>query len=257
MPGLVWNTMMSMSGGWFFVVASEAITVGNTTGRCPASAPMWRWRSSSRTCRAVGWAILAMLVVILPTTSCCSARWWPGRRNSASRDTAGATARPLDAALLRRTRLLRVLSAPRRRAQLRRSIRRRMRLRLPRAVQRRARRTRPIRRGGGHRIWLAAHHGAGAGGLEDRRLISPTLQLVAMSAPRRLGLITLLRVVVLMIAGRLIWVPIGVWIGLRPLGRAGAADGAVPGGLPGQPAVPALRGVIVRFHLNPISGSRR
>jgi NitT/TauT family transport system permease protein len=29
MPGLVWNTMMSMSGGWFFVVASEAIAVGN------------------------------------------------------------------------------------------------------------------------------------------------------------------------------------------------------------------------------------
>ncbi|MBW4964617.1 ABC transporter permease subunit, partial [Sulfitobacter sp. CW3] len=28
MPGLVWNMMMSMSGGWFFVVASEAITVG-------------------------------------------------------------------------------------------------------------------------------------------------------------------------------------------------------------------------------------
>ena len=28
MPGLIWNTMMSMSGGWFFVVASEAITVG-------------------------------------------------------------------------------------------------------------------------------------------------------------------------------------------------------------------------------------
>ena len=27
-PGLLWNTMMSMSGGWFFVVASEAITVG-------------------------------------------------------------------------------------------------------------------------------------------------------------------------------------------------------------------------------------
>ncbi len=25
-PGLVWNMMMSMSGGWFFVVASEAIT---------------------------------------------------------------------------------------------------------------------------------------------------------------------------------------------------------------------------------------
>src|SRR5208282_2779355 len=29
MPGLIWNMMMSMSGGWFFVVASEAITVGD------------------------------------------------------------------------------------------------------------------------------------------------------------------------------------------------------------------------------------
>jgi NitT/TauT family transport system permease protein len=30
MPGLIWNMMMSVSGGWFFVVASEAITVGDT-----------------------------------------------------------------------------------------------------------------------------------------------------------------------------------------------------------------------------------
>src|ERR1700742_2710125 len=31
MPALVWNMMLSMSGGWFFVVASEAISVGHTT----------------------------------------------------------------------------------------------------------------------------------------------------------------------------------------------------------------------------------
>ena len=35
MPGLIWNMMMSMSGGWFFVVASEAITVGDTTVTLP------------------------------------------------------------------------------------------------------------------------------------------------------------------------------------------------------------------------------
>ena len=29
MPGLIWNTMMSISGGWFFVVASEAVSVGD------------------------------------------------------------------------------------------------------------------------------------------------------------------------------------------------------------------------------------
>src|SRR5260370_3889434 len=34
-PGLIWNTMMSMSGGWFFVVASEAITVGATSVKLP------------------------------------------------------------------------------------------------------------------------------------------------------------------------------------------------------------------------------
>ena len=34
-PGLIWNMMMSMSGGWFFVVASEAITVGDTTIKLP------------------------------------------------------------------------------------------------------------------------------------------------------------------------------------------------------------------------------
>src|SRR5271170_5348941 len=34
-PGLIWNTMMSMSGGWFKIVFSEAITVGDTTVTLP------------------------------------------------------------------------------------------------------------------------------------------------------------------------------------------------------------------------------
>ncbi len=29
MPGLIWNAMISLSGGWFFVVAAEAISVSN------------------------------------------------------------------------------------------------------------------------------------------------------------------------------------------------------------------------------------
>ena len=35
MPQLIWNMMMSMSGSWFFVVASEAISVGKTTVLLP------------------------------------------------------------------------------------------------------------------------------------------------------------------------------------------------------------------------------
>ena len=57
-----------------------------------------------------------------------------------------------------------------------------------------------------------------------------------------LGLITLVRVIVLIAVASLIWVPVGVWVGLRPrVGRAGPAAGAVPGCLPGQPALPLRR----------------
>ena len=35
MPGLVWNMMLNMSGSWFFVVASVAITVGDKTITLP------------------------------------------------------------------------------------------------------------------------------------------------------------------------------------------------------------------------------
>src|SRR5258708_8838068 len=38
MPQLIWNMMMSMSGSWFFVVASESINSGSTTIILPAFA---------------------------------------------------------------------------------------------------------------------------------------------------------------------------------------------------------------------------
>src|SRR6185437_17152695 len=64
-PGLVWNTMMSMSGGWFFVTASEAISVGNTTFTLPGIGSYVALALEHRDIRAVFMAILAMLVVIL------------------------------------------------------------------------------------------------------------------------------------------------------------------------------------------------
>ena len=65
MPGLVWNTMLSMSGGWFFVVASEAVTVGNTTFALPGIGSYVATALEERNLRAIFYAILAMLVVIL------------------------------------------------------------------------------------------------------------------------------------------------------------------------------------------------
>jgi ABC-type anion transport system duplicated permease subunit len=65
MPGLIWNMMMSMSGGWFFVVASEAITVGNNTITLPGIGAFLAEAIAQRNLAAVGWVILAMTIVIL------------------------------------------------------------------------------------------------------------------------------------------------------------------------------------------------
>src|SRR5665213_1391218 len=64
-PALVWNTMMSMSGGWFFVVASEAITVGKTTVTLPGIGSWLALAIDRKDFTAVAWAVGAMAVVII------------------------------------------------------------------------------------------------------------------------------------------------------------------------------------------------
>src|ERR1700737_2718598 len=65
MPQLIWNMMMSMSGSWFFVVASEAISVGNTTVLLPGMGSYIAVAIEHKSLAAVAWAIGTMLIVIL------------------------------------------------------------------------------------------------------------------------------------------------------------------------------------------------
>ena len=65
MPGLIWNMMMSMSGGWFFVVASEAIAVGDTTIKLPGIGSYLALAIEEKRIDAVFAAIVAMLAVII------------------------------------------------------------------------------------------------------------------------------------------------------------------------------------------------
>jgi NitT/TauT family transport system permease protein len=64
-PGLIWNTMISMSGGWFFVVASEAITVGATTIALPGVGSYIAKANDEGNWAAIGAAVLTMAIVIL------------------------------------------------------------------------------------------------------------------------------------------------------------------------------------------------
>jgi len=65
MPALVWNTMVSMSSGWFFIVASEAITVGNTKIMLPGIGSWLGTAIDEQNIAAIGWAIVAMSIIII------------------------------------------------------------------------------------------------------------------------------------------------------------------------------------------------
>lgn len=64
-PSLLWNTMLSMSAGWFFVVASEAIAVSNQNIMLPGIGSYISKAIIDENLLAIFYAICTMLVVIL------------------------------------------------------------------------------------------------------------------------------------------------------------------------------------------------
>jgi len=65
MPSLLWNTMISMSAGWFFVVASEAISVSNQEILLPGIGSYISLAIQEANLGAVYYAIGAMFLIIL------------------------------------------------------------------------------------------------------------------------------------------------------------------------------------------------
>lgn len=65
MIGLVWNSMMSFGGGWFFLAASEAITVLNMDVRLPGLGSYLATALEQQNMQAVLYTIGTMIVVIV------------------------------------------------------------------------------------------------------------------------------------------------------------------------------------------------
>jgi NitT/TauT family transport system permease protein len=65
MIALVWNGMMSFGGGWFFVAASEAISVLNQNYTLPGIGSYVAAGVEAQNLPALGWALLAIAVVII------------------------------------------------------------------------------------------------------------------------------------------------------------------------------------------------
>jgi len=249
MPALVWNMMMSMSGGWFFVVASEAISVGSTTVALPGIGSYIALAIERRDMGAIGWAIAAMLVVILiydqllfrPLVA------WADRFRF-EQQTDAAAPRSWVLTTLRRSRLVALAVAPLAKAWrwTYTAFPASARANPPRPPSARTARWLDV-------IWYAVIAAMTVTAIWKISVfvlagVSPSEVATAML----LGLATMVRVFVLIALASVIWVPIGVWIGLRPeAARIAQPVAQFMAAFPANLLFPLAVGAIVVWRLDP------
>jgi NitT/TauT family transport system permease protein len=253
MPGLIWNMMMSMSGGWFFVVASEAITVGNHTITLPGIGAYLAQAISERNLVAIGWVILAMTLVILAYDQLLFrplVAWADKFRMETTSSGNAPESWLLD--VVRRTRLIHRLLVPAGWMLARTA---RLPFRLPPMSTPRLSVRRRDSAGSrlGDIVWgVVVLLGTAYVVYRVASYVSTGVTLSEVGRVFVLGLITLLRVLLLIAIASVIWVPLGVLIGLRPA----LAEKIQPlaqflAAFPANLLFPVFVVVIVRFNLNP------
>jgi NitT/TauT family transport system permease protein len=250
MPGLIWNTMMSMSGGWFFVVASEAISVGDLQIALPGMGSYVARAIAEQDLRAVACAIIAMAVTILIYDQLLFrplVAWADKFRYEQT--AAQPVPRSWFLDQMGRTRLMRAVGEPLG-TMMHRIVRTRLALpRRSRAVGGRFLLSRPVNIAWYSSIVLVL-------GYTFYRLVQyvgPALSWSDMLETAGGGGLTLLRVVILIAIATIIWVPIGVAVGLRPA----LAEKVQPlaqflAAFPANLLFPVVVYLIVRFDLSPV-----
>ncbi|TKI07848.1 ABC transporter permease [Martelella alba] len=212
-PGLVWNMMMSMSGGWFFVVASEAIAVGDTSVDLPGIGSWLALAIARQNLGDIAWAVLAMTLVIVlydqllfrPVVA------WADKFRF---EQTAAQKRPRSWVydLVRRshitTAIARTVGGP---------LYLLAGLRWPRWPRFLRNPPGPLYDRLTDKYWMILVLSAVlAGAVKLAHYIGSALGPADIAAVFGMGLATLARVAVLIVLASAIWVPIGVWIGIRP-----------------------------------------
>jgi NitT/TauT family transport system permease protein len=213
LPALIWNMMMSMSGGWFFVVASESISVGHTTVALPGVGSYIALAIAQKNLAAIGWAIGTMLVVILlydqllfrPLVA------WVDRFR-VEQEPGARMADSWALTMMRRSRLIHAATVAFHAAVLwtSRAGKRKDRPVIEEAAAAPRRRSYDL-------LWVSLVAAAVVLGLWHIVWVliknTPLSEALSVSG---LALLTMLRVFILIALASLIWVPIGVWVGMRP-----------------------------------------
>ncbi|MBI1813502.1 MAG: ABC transporter permease subunit [Deltaproteobacteria bacterium] len=214
MIGLVWNSMMSMAGGWFFLTVNEAFTLGDRDFRLPGIGAYMSVAIERGDARAMAAAVVAMITMIVAVDQLLwrPALAWAQKFKVEETGTAQApTSWALD--LLRRSRVLPWIET-----QLRRIA---MRLESRRAARSVPSLASPLSR----QLWLQRGAGiaaaVGFGSLTLWGVTHLVRLLAALALHEWLRLLIALALTFLRTATALtlsaLWaVPVGVWIGLSP-----------------------------------------
>ncbi|HQZ87842.1 MAG TPA: ABC transporter permease subunit [Gammaproteobacteria bacterium] len=215
-PGLLWNTMVSISAGWFFVVASEAISVSNQNIMLPGIGSYINIAITHANLPAIFYAILAMFIVILiydqllfrPLLS------WAARFEAKDIDDTEVN-RAWFYELLIKTRLLKIITNF---ADF--IIDFFLNSRYCRLPKKEFIAISPLTSRLAVLCWnTILVVGTLCSILYLWRFIAGIITLSEIQHVFYLGAITALKVTVLIILASIIWVPIGVWIGLHPNAR--------------------------------------
>ena len=212
-PGLMWNAMMSMSGGWFFVVASEAISVGDTTVKLAGIGSYLAVAIDQRRVDCVLAAVLAVLVVILLYDQLIFrplVAFADKFKVELSASQKGGT--PWVLGLYQRTAWLQRITDP-----VREAFEWFTSLRIDLPALGGTRMASPALSRAIDIVWFALIGILAAYCVYEIVLfVAGTLTWHDLVFTMGLTLVTMARVVVLLALATLFWVPIGVWIGLRP-----------------------------------------
>jgi NitT/TauT family transport system permease protein len=237
--------MMSMSGGWFMVVASEAITVSGQTVTVPGIGSYIARAIALRDLGAIGWAIGAMIVIILLYDTLLFrpiVAWADKFKLELTASSDAPTSFVLD--FIRRTRVIQLLGVlPRWIWEL--SVRF-----SPRVGRATPASPRLLRWGdavfyaslAAFALWAVVTLGQ----VLPRDFGWPLVGHVVW-----LGVLTAMKVLVLVVLSALVWVPVSVWIGLRPAWAARVQPLAqFLAAFPANLLFPLFVVAIVRWHLN-------
>jgi NitT/TauT family transport system permease protein len=251
---LIWNSMMSFGGGWFFVLQSEAISVMNKNIKLPGIGSYMAMAQEKGDVRASMLAIAAMIIVVVASDQLI---WRPilvwADRFKIELTESGDPPTSWLYNVLRGTSLFEWIGEKimqpvgdwLRNATVRIAA-------APKPVSKRTAKARTLSFrivGGGVCLWIGYYaiigilagidnvHGHVTGG-QFRYILW-------------LGFLTLLRVIAMTVAATLIWTPIGVWIGSKPnVARIAQPIAQIAASFPVNMTFPFMVGFFVAYHVS-------